>query len=76
MRNKRFHPLAYLMLASLLVKQWPQRSFNHIYLEEEIARNQRRIMTEDHDHLGSINSFDPVNIHVMTSLNPEYVSDI
>ena len=30
-------------------------------------------MTEDHDHLGSINSFDPVNIHVMTSLNPEYV---
>ena len=33
-------------------------------------------MTEDHDHLGSIDSFDPVNINVMTSLNPEYVSDI
>ena len=25
---------------------------------------------------GSINLFDPVNIHVMTSLNPEYVSTV
>ena len=33
-------------------------------------------MTEDHDHLGSINSFDPVNIHVMTSHNPEYISTV
>ena len=59
-----------------LIQDAAQRSFNHLYLEEEIARNQWRIMTEDHDHLGSINSFDPINIHVMTSLNPEYVSNV
>ena len=35
-----------------LIQDTAQRSFNHLYLEEEIARNQRRIMTEDHDHLG------------------------
>ena len=59
-----------------LVRDAAQRSFNHLYLEEAIARQQRRIMMEDHDHLGSINSFDPVNINVMTSLNPEYVSTV
>ena len=59
-----------------LIQDAAKRSFNHLYLEEKIAQNQRRIMIEDHDHLGSINSFDPVNIHVMTSLNPEYVSDV
>ena len=59
-----------------LVQDAAQRSFYHLYLEEAIARGQRRIMTEDHDHLGSINPFDPVNINVMTSLHPEYVSNV
>ena len=54
-----------------------QRSFNHFYLEEQIARNVRLARLEEDSALGnSIYSHDPALVEIMSVLCPTYASAI
>ena len=54
-----------------------QRSFNHLYLEEQIARNVRKAQLEEDSEAGnSIYSHDPALVEVMSFLCPSYAASI
>ena len=53
-----------------------RRAFNHLLFEEEIMRYERGQMIRAMGHQGPVGSSDAANRHVMTTLNPEFATEV